>query len=68
MLAVFRYLVGDPFRSDDPTDQNTGQQGDKWHQEAVADVIHQIQKLCGCAVWQCQVKVQHVVAQTDQYC
>ena len=68
MLAVFRYLVGDPFRSDDPTDQDAGQQGNERHQEAVADIIHQIQKLGSGAIGQRQFKIENVIAQTDQHC
>ena len=67
MLAVFCYLVGDPFRSDDPADQDTSQQGNEWHQETVADIIHQVQKLGGGAVGQRQLKIEDIVAKTDQH-
>lgn len=65
MLAVFLHLVDDPLGADDPADQDAGEEADKGHQEAVADVIHHVQKLSGAAVWQGQLEVEHVVAKAD---
>ena len=59
MLAVFLHLI------DDPADQDAGEETDKGHQEAVADVVHHVQKLSGAAVGQGQLEVEHVVAKAD---
>ena len=67
MLAISFYFSDDPVRSDYPADQNTGQQRNKRHQEAVADVIHDIKKLSGREPFgSAKFEVQFVVAETDQ--
>ena len=65
MLAVFLHLVDDPLGADDPANQDAGEEADKGHQEAVADVVHHVQKLSGAAVGQGQLEVEHVVAKAD---
>ena len=47
MFAVLFDLVDDPVRFYDPADQDAREQGDERHQEAVADIVHQIQNLSG---------------------
>lgn len=66
MLAVSFYFTDDPVRSDHPADQNTGQQRNKRHQEAVADVVHDIKKLPDGTIWKFQFEIQFVVSETDQ--
>lgn len=68
MLAISFYLSDDPVRSDYPADQNTGQQRNKRHQEAVADVVHDIKKLSDGTIWKAKFEVQFVVSETDQNC
>ena len=65
MFAVLFDLVDDPVRFYDPADQDAREQGDERHQEAVADIVHQIQNLSGRSVRQFQFKVEYVVAKAD---
>ena len=39
VFAVLLHLIDDSFGPDDPADEDAGQQADKGHQEAVADVV-----------------------------
>ena len=68
MFAVSFYFANDPVRADNPSDQDTCQQGNKRHQKAVADIIHYIQKLSHRAVRKFQLEIQLIVTETDQYC
>ena len=58
-------LLHDPGRSDDPADQDRGQEGDKGHHEAVADIVHQVQDLGYTAVGQGDLHIKDAVAQGD---
>ena len=67
MFPVSFHLADNIFRTDHPAHQNTGKEGDKRHQEAVADIIHYIQQLCSGTIWKWQFKVQCIISKTDQY-
>ena len=67
MFPISFHLTDNIFGTDHPAHQNTGKEGDKRHQEAVADIIHYIQQLCSGTIWKWQFKVQHIVSKTDQY-
>ena len=66
-FSVSFHFTDDPVRSDHPADQNTGQEGDERHQEAVAEIVHNIEQLCDGSVWKLQLKIKLVVTKTDQY-
>ena len=66
MSAGFHFLA-DPRRPDDPAYKDAGEEGNEWHEKAVADIVHQIQKLGGCSVWQLHFKVEYVIAHTDDH-
>lgn len=55
----------DPIRADNPADQDRGQHRDEGHHEAVADVVHQVQKLADTAVGQRELNIELAVAQRD---
>ena len=65
MAAGFHFLA-DPLWSYNPAYKYAGQQRDKRHQEAVADIIHKIQKLSSRSIRQLQFKVKDIISQTDQ--
>ena len=64
MAACF-HLIHNPLRLQHPAHEDAGQQGDEGHQEAVADIIHQIKKLRGLTVGQRHFKIEQVIAQAD---
>ena len=66
MSAGFHFLA-DPRRPDDPAYEDAGEKGDEGHEKAVADIVHQIQKLGSSAVWQLQFKIKYIVAHTDDH-
>ena len=67
MFAISFYFINDQLRPYNPADQNTGQQRNKRHQEAVADVVHHVEQLRGRAVGQRKLKVERVVAHADEH-
>ena len=67
MFPVSFHLADNIFRTDHPAHQNTGKEGDKRHQEAVANIIHYIQQLCSGTIWKRQFKVQCIISKADQH-
>ena len=65
MLPVLFHFADDPVWLYDPADQDAREQRDERHQEAVADIVHQIQELSSRSVRQLQLKVEYVVAKAD---
>lgn len=51
MPAAFHFL-DDKGRSRDPADEDGGQKRDKRHHDAVADIVHHVEKLSGRAIGQ----------------
>ena len=45
-------FINNPLRTDDPADEDTGQQRNEWHQETVADIVHNIKQLSDRTVGQ----------------
>lgn len=41
----------------DPAYENTGADGNKWHEQVVADVIEDVENLSRCPIWQFVLKV-----------
>ena len=62
--AVLDFL-DDPVRADHPADQDSRQHGDEGHHKAVADVVHQIQKLAHAAVGQRELNIELAISQRD---
>ena len=46
-----------------PTEEDTGTDGYEWHEEVVGNVVEDVEYLCYGAVWQCELEVEHVVAE-----
>ena len=67
MFPISFHLADNIFGTDHPAHQNTGKEGDKRHQEAVADIIHYIQQLCSGTIWKRQFKVQCIISKADQH-
>ena len=62
--AVLHFL-DDPVRTYDPADQDRGEEGDKGHEEAVADVIHDVEDLPDAPVRQRDFHIEETVPQGD---
>ncbi len=65
-MAAYFHFFDDPFWLNNPSDKDARQERNGRHQEAVADVIHQIQKLCRLSVRKLQFKIEHIVAEADE--
>ena len=66
-FSISFHFGSNPFRSHNPTNQNTGQKRDERHQETVTGVIHHIQQLRRRSVRQRKFEIQDIVSKTDQY-
>ena len=62
LISTQRHLIDDDLRFYHPSDQNAGEKCNKRHQKVIADEIHHIQDLSGCAVWKLQFKIKCIVA------
>ena len=63
--AAVLHFLDDPVGADHPADQDGGQHGNEGHHEAVADVVHKIQKLTDTAVGERKLHIELAVAQGD---
>ena len=61
MSSVFDFL-DDPGGADHPADQDGRQHGDEGHHKAVADVIHEVQKLSDAAGRKLNFYIEKAVA------
>ena len=55
----------DPVGTYDPANQDRGQHRDERHHKAVADVVHEVQKLADAAVGQRKLDVELAISQSD---
>lgn len=64
-LSATLHLLGNPCRFHDPSDQDRGEQRDKGHHKAVADVVHDVQQLPGTAVGERSLHIENAVSQQE---